>query len=355
MAEKSETVTLIGQSKSGKTHLLAALLNHPSRVRDLEEGPDRVEDPVLETLPDGDEARRMDHENLVSHFDNILRGKDSFEGRNEGTDKARRYSARLRYGLPARTERALWRRSSEPSQYSVDFSIVDGRGGDLAPDGYHQEFANDEVFRKRRSEYRDAVVQSSGLVICLTLGRDEYDLSMGARLLEEYRLACELKNSTPNAVPFRHVALCLTKYEMVLGDIGPTAGLVARNHESFLGLARDSAGVNQFRDLLRAGRHGDSVRTMVFPVSTFGFIGHTGAANWYGYPWAPGLRTRAVSEYDLDDDSLPGYRDHFPQAVSQNRSLNLWQPFNLAPPLLFALTGRITGPMYASIDDLEPA
>jgi hypothetical protein len=177
---------------------------------------------------------------------------------------------------------------------------------------------------------------------------------MGARLLEEFRLALDLKKSSRNATPFRHIALCLTKYETVLQGEGNKAGLVARDRADFIEIARKSAGVRQFAEVLRRGGEEGGYRTAVFPVSTFGFIEGFGAPNWYDYPWAAGLRTRAVDSYDLDNDDLPNYRDHFPETVSQQRALNMWHPFNVAPPLVFALTGRMTGPNFAMIQDFEP-
>lgn len=356
MSRNDATVTLIGQSKSGKTHYLAALLNHPARVHDLLEGQNAVDSAVLEMLTDEDEDRRMDRESLVTHYSNILQGKDSFQGRNEGTDKARSYRARLELARSVEGRRGLLGgRTTSLRKEITDFAIVDGRGGDLAPNQYDQDVKRDEVFQKRRREYREAVIRSTGLVICLTIAQNEYDAAMGARLLDEFRLACELKQSSRDGVPFRNIALCLTKYETVMQGDGNLAGLRARERDDFLDIARQSAGVGQFAELLRRGGFGGDFRTAVFPVSTFGFVNRTGAANWYDYPWAAGLRTRAVEEYDYDNDELPGYRDHFPHPVSQQRALNMWQPFNLAPPMVFALTGRLTGPLHATIEDFNAA
>lgn len=355
MPDSEGTVTLIGQSKSGKTHYLSALLTHPGRVHDLLEGPDAAEAAVLEILPDLDENLRMDRENLISHFDNILKGKDSFEGRNQGTDQARTYRARLDLTRKVPVQRLLGAPVLQSRSSTVSFDIVDGRGGDLAPNEYTAQTRRDEAFMARRTAYRDAVTRSEGLIICLTIAPDEYDAAMGERLLQEFRLAIDLKRKAKNSAPFRNIALCLTKYETAFAADDNGAGIAARDRRRFIETARNSAGVRQFADVLRRGGEDGGYRTAVFPVSTYGFIDGYGAPNWYGYTWAPGLRTRVVDEYDLTNDDLPDYRDHFPEAVSQDKALRLWQPFNLAPPLVFALTGELTGPAFAMIQDFRQA
>ena len=355
MDRAEDTITLIGQSKSGKTHYLSALFKHPARTNDLLVGPDAVDSAMLALLPDKDENRRLDREKLTQHFDNVLKGMDSFEGRNEGTDKARSYSAELEYTINGEEARGFLRRATPAARHKHAFSIVDGRGGDLAPSEYDDQIRHDENFQKRREEYRQAVVRSKGLIVCLTMLRDEYDHSMGERLLEEIRLARREKQSTPGASPFSFIALCLTKYETVMSVEGPMAGRKALAHGDFVETARRSLGVRQFAEVLRRGAAEGEFRTAVFPVSTFGFIGGTGAANWYDYHYASGLRTRSVNQFDFENPGLPGYRDHFPATVSQTRAMNLWKPLNLAPPLYFALTGKFTGPVMATIEELEAA
>jgi hypothetical protein len=320
------------------------------------EGSNACQSPVLEMMADDDEDRRLDRDNMITHYANILQVKDSFEGRNQGTDQARSYRARLGFSRDAEVRRGLLRQMRLEAQPEThEFLIVDGRGGDLAPNEYGRSIQRDEVFMKRRAEYRDALIRSTGLVICLTIAPSEYDSTMGARLLEEFRLACELKQTAKQGQPFRHIALCLTKYETVMHGDGNKAGVAARDREVFLDIAHRSAGVGQFAELLKRGRAGGDYRAAVFPVSTYGFVEGTGAVNLYDYPAAPGLRTRAVSAYDYDNADLPDYRDHFPDPITQTQALTMWQPFNLAPPLLYALTGVLTGPMHATIEDFETA
>jgi|GEM_PF-5739461 len=350
----TRTVTLIGQAASGKTHMIAALLiNKP--VHDLTLGEPGLVNPRISPVgaTDSEEEERKWHL-LNRHFNSMFLGRESdIEATQDVTD----YSFSISWdGVngPKKASRIAWLlprqrlspRRPEPGA-QVPIRLIDGRGGDLAYDEF-LESAQDPRIAERRTAYRDALRQAGGVVICHGLTAGDYQQQNMASLQLNIDATLE-SNGRDKKLPLKYIAICLTKYEALFPAHGANAAAAATDREAFIRRIKRLGLDRLFGNVLTSG---GGVQVRVFPVSTYGFVDGHGSANYYPWKGAPGLLTRAIDEADYDDPDLPGLRDHYPVPISQAMAMARWQPFNLAPPLLFAATGRITGPLSVGAEEL---
>ncbi len=344
----ARTVTLIGPTQSGKTHMIAALLiNQP--VQDLCMGQDAVANPriVRSSATDSDDEEENWHR-LSRHFNSMFFGRESDV---EATQALSRYSMIMAWdGVRPRPPkswvgRLLSRRRGGLSAISLE--LVDGRGGDLAYDEFVQASV-DETAARRRDEYRAALSESNGVIICQGLRPNDYN-QLNVDALNRNIESILLKMNGERTANLKSIAICLTKYESLFPKFGADALQKAVDRDEFIERMRDLGMDQIFRAVLahgQGGRGGSGVSVRVFPVSTYG------SANFYPWPQASGLLTRAVDVEDYDDPELEGLRDHYPVPISQNQARQLWRPFNLTPPLLFAATGKVTGPISVGAEEL---
>jgi hypothetical protein len=341
--EADTTITIVGQSGSGKTNMLASLLFNSNAYEDLKEGEDPVKDPAFKSR--GEDSDRQDTEVLRRQFERMLFGRDYAEG--GATEAVRRYRCYLEY-TSAEDTGAGWLRKlsskSEPTPIRIDFDIVDGRGGDVAPDGHESEL--DEGTKSRRQVYRDALDRSSAAVICMPVQDAEYRNRTVRNFLDELARMKEAKRRDPTLPRLERIAICFTKYEAEFLSYGPGAYGLASDARAFRQRMRDHPNLRMFGDLVESNTGEDAIDLRFFPVSSYGFLSQGGSANFYDYPYARGLKTRAVDPVDdYGNPNLEGYQMHFPVQVKEATATKLWWPYNVAPPFFFALTGRVTGPM----------
>lgn len=350
-------ITLLGQAASGKTNLLAGLLNHDQALQDLQEGRNPVVNAGLVAQPGNDVEDEKAFSNLSRHFVSMLEGAENLL---EGTNAVRRYGVRLFYDEPAEKEAVKSGRwlpllggRTKADQVTHSFEIVDGRGADAAPSEVITDADKDAV--KRRQDYRDGMDESSGFVLFMPLMSDDEgsEAIISQHFLAELSKAIERKaNPTKSNVALKQVALCFTKCERAFVEDGVYAFDEARDPRTYEDLLRDNAVLSTFRSVLAESLREDAFDVRVFPVSTYGFVHDSGAPNFYPWPSAPGLLTRAVNEFDhYNDGEIPDYKDHFPFPVQDDQAKSMWRPFNIAPPILYALTGRITGPISFSAQE----
>lgn len=351
-------ITLLGQASSGKTNLLAAFLNHNASWTDLERGFDAVENISLKENFEsgGDQERAFDY--LRGHFVSMLEGKENLL---EGTNAARRYDLSLSYFEQLQEEpvKSGWLQSmsmfngaSVQKSHTHDFQIVDGRGADAAPREMIKSEDKDSV--SRRQKYRDGMDDSVGFVLFMPLMSDDEgsEASISQRFLSELNLALQRKEDNPKLPRLRNISLCFTKCERAFMRDGIDGLDNACDPESYENLLHGNAVLSTFRSALSKSLYEQSYEMRVFPVSTYGFIRNTGAANFYPWPAAPGILTRSVDPFDdYDNPEMPDFKDHFPFPLKDDQAKSLWRPFNIAPPLLYALTGRITGPLSFSAEE----
>ncbi|MCA8928217.1 MAG: hypothetical protein KDC18_09110 [Alphaproteobacteria bacterium] len=352
------TVTLIGPAQSGKTHMVAALLiNQP--VQDLTQGPDALENPrlVRSDATTSDEEEEV-WQRLSRHYNTMFFGRDLLE--LEATYQVHRYRLTVLWNGAAKQGSGLglrrWLGGGKEAMSAVALELIDGRGGDLAYDAFVQATTDREA-AQRRDDYRKALAASQGVMICQGLGDNDYQ-QMNIDALNRNIESILLTVDSQRKPKLRQVAICLTKYETLFSKYGADAMQKAVDRDFLIRRIREMGMDQMFRTILAhgvgeaAGRRGSGVVVRVFPVSTYGFVGGYGAANFYPWPQAPGLLTRAVEATDYDDPELEGLRDHYPVPISQGQAMQNWRPFNLAPPLLFAATGKVTGPLSVRAEDL---
>lgn len=348
-----KTITIAGQSASGKTNMLASLLFNKNVCADLDIGPDRVDGPVVgPRVSEGKSAHDID--DLRDHYARMISGKEDLMG--EGTNEVRRYPSRLSFAVPPasakQTSTWLNRPKTKPRYVTLDFDIVDGRGNDLA--SVKREAELDKTERSRRDTYRDALSASTGAIICMSIQREAFSNKVVDKFLTELERMKKQKKDDPSLPRLAHVAICYTFYETDFIASGAVAGELASDRGEFQRRMRDHASRTMFVDFVQSNRGNDRFDLRFFPVSSYGFIRGNGAANFYNYPNAKGLKTRSVDVFDdYNNPELPDYWDHFPYPMTQAEAAELWWPYNLAPPVLFALTGRVTGPLSVTPSELS--
>lgn len=354
------TITLVGQSRSGKTNLLSALLYNPNGLEDLKSGLNPVEKPAISTLAQMGSPEEKSFHSLSVHQRNILRGRDFG---NEGTDQVRGYPALLEFDAPwpaprVRSLFGLGQQAEQSTRHRLAFTIVDGRGGDIAPSEYIDPNDPDNASTiSRVVEYRDGLDSSVGMVICMPIVDTEFQADVADKLVREVTSAIHRKTETNGLAALKHVALVFTKYDALFAAEGAAAGQLARSPEEAIRLLKGQAIMRRFAPIFHQAQAKSGFEALIFPASTFGFVAGDGPANYYNYRMAPGLLGRAVetedyTDPDLNEEGQPGLRDHFPILMPEKEALTLWQPFNIAPPILFALTGRVTGPLVLRPEEL---
>lgn len=350
--QTTHKITLLGQAMSGKTNLLAALLNQQSCWADLEYGDAPLRNAAFKPryASGSDEETAIDH--LRAHYDAMLKGRESAQA---ATNAARAYKVSLSWDDPpaaapertsffGRLSGAARGRPAGPGE--IRFEIVDGRGADAAPSEIIS--ADDKDAQQRRAVYRQAMDDSAGFVIFMPLMSDDEgsEAIISARFLGEIHEALDRKAANDALPRLRYVALCFTKCERAFAACGVDAEYEAGAPDKYRELLADNAVLETFKSLLAQSGRANGFELRIFPVSTYGFVHAVGSANFYPWPAAPGLLTRAVDEFDdYSNLDIPDYRDHFPFPVADDQAKSLWRPFNIAPPLVYALTGRVTGPI----------
>lgn len=360
-------ITLVGPSNSGKTFLLAALGSAASVARDALEGEDAVARCSFVFELDKDDADSQIKINLLrSLYEGIL----DAAGGSAATAKIFRYRVKVSHSESAPTSTAevsqpyrLRKKAPEIIQPHTDdlqskrelFQIVDGRGGDLTSLQYRNDPGPDAI--KFIDEHYGALLEASGALICLpwrdgkTIEQsDEVEVLDGAidgleRLIKDSDF-CD-RSLVEN------LAVCITKYELAFLEDGSNAYKKALNTEATREVLRNSVYSDLFdalRDLHQDRPIGKKPRIRVFPCSTFGFVEGKGASNYYPSQKYPGLLTRSVSRQIWQND--PEIKAHFPQPISNTKASAMWMPFNLGSPSFFAATGKVTGPLSFSLDDL---
>lgn len=355
------TITMVGPPSSGKTHLISTLIGTPASRRDLTFGPDALRDPsISRVVLDGMDDAETNWDQLANHHDVLLWGRDGVDG--EATSTVQKYPVRFQYKAPkppvfgALGQLLREIVGSNPLvTTSLDLDIVDGRGGDLT----RSTSNNDQYVAARRAQYISSLRQSRGLVLCLPCIRDQIDNRASSMLLLQVEAALGAKRDEPGSIPLENIAICLTKYEAIFTQYGGSAGRKATDRAEALEHLRNS-GLIQILSGLKEQSSAHDLKVEIFPVSTYGFVGGRGAANYYPWKSRPGLLTRVVDEeeYEIYDTGrnvsvdTPGLKDHYPVELVEADAISLWHPFNIAPPLLFAATGRVTGPLHLSIHEV---
>lgn len=353
---KGLQITLVGQSDSGKTNLLATVLNNPNCHSDMTIGPDRIANVGLGTRAD-DGANDDSVDKLMSYSDNILRGR---VWTNPGTDEVRLYSCRLSYREAPQTQfrRGMFGQKTETTSHGeqthLDFKIADGRGGDIAPNRFlNKDNPQDEEPIRRQQEYRDRLDESVGLIVVMPMDKDGFKIDLANRLVREIQRTIEFRKTAPDLPDLERVAICYTKYDELFTHRGASAGEKAGDANEAVDHLYNTAIVEVFRPLFAQAQQPDGFDICIFAVSTFGFVNGTGAANFYDLEESPGLLTRTVSaDRDWANPNTPDIQNHFPFEMTENEAQSSWRPFNIAPPILFALTGRVTGPLYLDPDEV---
>lgn len=360
-------VTMVGQSSSGKTNLLATLLQNRKSWFDIQTGWDGISDIGMESSAPEGSPSEADMNVLDRQFKAILSGRD-FDA--EGTDTVRHYPFTLKFTSHVRKKKRLvgiatGGTHTVSEHQSIRFDVVDGRGGDLAPPAFvDPNDPENEDQLSRRAEYVAGLDESVGVLVCMPIKDEEFDTTMATKLVDTIVKTIKRRKRANALKPLERIALCFTKYDLLFSQDGTDAGHQALDPGVVIEQLSGQTMFEVFRPLFNEQKQSSELDIRVFPASTLGFINGAGAANYYDYQHAPGLLTRRVTpEIDYDDPDLnpdagregkSTYQDHFPFQITEQAASSQWQPFNIAPPLVYALTGRLTGPLHLSPDEFNP-
>ncbi|MEM6486884.1 MAG: hypothetical protein AAF677_01220 [Pseudomonadota bacterium] len=339
--EQPETVIMFGPSKSGKTNIIATLLVEPW-LDELREGGDghSVEAPSIEwaSVPgaDPDTARNLGAQ-LARHRKAMLQARDIDLA---GTESVTEYGLNVSWRNPAPLSR-----KGIPATEHRTVTLVDGRGGAI---GYEDPpDRNDELY-DQYDRYKREAVRSSGLLLCISLLPDGFNVTALHNMLRELGHVLQLQEQAED-LRLKRISICFTKYEAKFVHFGVEAHRAALDPDSFRKLLKQGNYATLLDGVMKRAQQSDAVggdlSVALFPVSTYGFIHPTGQANFYPWKEREGLLTRAIRPDDYDDPDRRDLKDHFPVPLSEPRAAGLWRPFNVAPAFFHAVTGRLTGPL----------
>lgn len=343
------SVVLVGPSRSGKTNLLCALLHNRKCSNDLSEGKAPFQNPSISEAPSDDDSALRTFEILSDQHMAILSGADFAIEASEGVS---RFPVQLTWGDTAPSNGLTsFLGGGKDRSGTQNFIIVDGRGGDIAS---QQPITRDDKVRYDRLEaYRQAIQEATGMILCMSTDTDDFAVKEAKGLEREIiRALKEKRERRKGSVPLKHISICLMKYERLFENAPGSAAYLARDPNNLRELFKDSGVVDFFKFLISRSMGPDAFSVRIFPNSTYGFVDGTGAPNFYPYRYAPGLLTRVVDPDQYDDTDLPNLQEHFPVPVNQELAQRYWVPFNIAPPVIYALSGRETGPMFLRPEEL---
>lgn len=362
-ADQLDLITLVGPSAAGKTHMLAAIGSAGNVRQDTKLGAntDINFSFNLEGI-EGDQASCDYVKTLRDDYDKILEGR----GDTEGTDSVFRLKFGVTYDEPANaealtTKAGVFRRASTPeptrelATRNVAFELVDGSGGDLTTFQLQRDV--DPTVRKRMDAHYEVLTKARAALICLpwideSSIADESDEDLSDRDVQG--LENILKNSSfAENAQLENIAVCFTKYEMAFLDEGANAHKKAIDPKIGLKEIRNSSSDDIFEALqhyLSNVQEGRKPNIRIFPCSTFGFVNGFGASNFYPSKEFPGLLTRYLPPDVWQED--PKIQDHFPAPLRNRKASTMWHPFNIGSPFFFAATGKVTGPISFSLEEL---
>jgi hypothetical protein len=361
--KKREILTMVGPAASGKTHVLAADASAESIWHDTSYGPDAVDACSFnfEVLP-GVPTSKSNFVKLRDRYDRILLAEE----KSEGTDIIFEYifsvgftadviTAPVKAPEPkSRKERkaaeaaANAQQATVPKRTNMLFDLIDGRGADLTAFRYNDNLM--ETDQKYLDDHYRALTAAKGAMICLpwrstsileqSVEHEVPDRDIDG--LENLLKSSEFAKSSQ----LDYIAVCISKYELAFLNDGANAYLNACDRETGLELLKQGSYKGIFlalRDYQANLPSGRTTKIAIFPCSTYGFVNGNGAANYYPSSKYPGLLTRSLSSLKLEDN--PDLQNHFPVPLSDAKASDMWHPFNLGSPMLFATTGRLTGPL----------
>ncbi|KMW56907.1 hypothetical protein AIOL_001864 [Candidatus Rhodobacter oscarellae] len=366
-AGKKATVTFVGPTQSGKSHILAAIgfsgkvgddLRHPN-------GPNRVSRGSFTLEGEDGSLATPEVRALRDRFDEMLLAKPSG---NTATQELIEYQMTISVtvfdGVDTQKENNGWgwpRKEAvlderpEPEHKRTIFKVIDGRGGDLTMGRYRYELQKEE--RNFIHAHYDALLDSIGAVICLPwrsrhADKDDHEDEIQDREIDGLENLFK-QQAFANETKLEHIAVCLSKYELAFLNLGRNAYKNATSSEAAMRRIRKSGYTETFfalEELQSAVANRRNLKVYVFPCSTYGFVGGNGASNFYPAKDFQGLLTRQI--HAADHVANAELRDHFPDPLPSKVPQSLWYPFNLGSPFYFAATGLVTGPLAFDLADV---
>jgi hypothetical protein len=321
--------TIIGPPQSGKTSLIAALLemagssytDHPGPLPVLQwaEGPGNPANPANA----GNEASDTPAEVLPGLRRDIAQAIHN--GGRFGATGSRTASCRLSMSLQGGLMSGVLR----PLR---TFNLVDGGGELLMP---ATEVDRDQAYAEGRQAHAAALRHAQGVILCIPVypsapwGQQEGMREIMA-LLRSSR--CRLER----------LVICLTKYDYATAAYGCKAFDLAQREDVFSDQVIPEVLGSDFLESLRLlsssrAERGTHVDIAITPVSVYGFIDRNGCANFD--LWHPrGSGGMLLQAEAPEGESVPGTREWPLYEAAEVR--RHWVPYRIIEPFTYLLTGQ---------------
>ena len=309
---------IIGPPQSGKTSLIAALLERADSSYTDHPGP----------LPS---FRWADEDPAGGSTADALRGEIGqaiHNGGRVGATGSRTSILRFSMSLPGERWGGVLRGAAPP----MTFSVVDGGGELLMPVA---EVTRDQAYAESRQAYAAALRQARGVILCIPVypGAPWHQLEGMREIMALMRSSrCRLER----------LVVCLTKYEYATAAYGCRAFDLAQREEVFSDRVIGEVLGPDFLESLRVlassrAQRGGPLDIAITPLSVYGFIHRNGCANfdlWHPHGSGGMLLQAAAPE----PQSTPGTRDWPLYEASEVR--RLWVPYRIIEPFTYLLTGQ---------------
>jgi hypothetical protein len=338
MTDEPCTICLLGPGTSGKSQLLAAMVN---AVKHGQYGywasfrlkMDFVNEKQREAAANGTLPQMI----LLGRRDDSIYGgrvTDAAKGELAGTASTRLESYEFTFSYRAKVQG-----DTQPFEdFTGSLKVIDAAGGHIFPEAAidAEESGEGEAARRGLAEQ---VFQSTGLVIVQPFHRLQHERNLEGmqRLVDALAAASAAASNGASArpLPLRHVVIALHQYERLFMNFGAEAAELAFDPEiARRVIERAVVGLEWFEPLRRLDRTSDGPFDIRFiPTSAYGFL--PGFGN-------PNIDPRVVGNDPFKKERWDPQADQ-PESEAAEQDApagdNEFHPFLAADPFVFAATG----------------
>lgn len=315
---------LLGRSGAGKTHLLAALMRQASQsIHSFGDV-----DPTFSEVDYGDERLARNNKELIDQMNQVL---VQGEFRSTIPNDLHNYMLQMHW-TPTPSTNAR-RGQGAPPLESANFTIIDAAGELL----FQPVSRGNRPIHALAERFERTVLHSPAVIYCMPAEADQSDPKVVDQQVRILR-----KMLTDPRCFVERLVVVLTKYEKDFTSYGSEAFEMACDIDEFERRARiylpqvmckalyDLSRRNVF---LEGGEMSDDlVQVAVMPASAHGFVARNGGANLDPYSGAMLTRT--------DGEEISDIPSSAPMTFNGNAVSNLWEPFFIIDPFMFAATGE---------------
>jgi len=305
MADEPLTICLMGDTKFGKTSLIASLRGCVSQLAYGFEPSRHFEFRVLgQSL--------LSPQNFASGSYNDIEGRLFGAGQGTAVERTFQYEFEIR----------LTRYSLHPAATEVCPIRIHDTGGAVWMSNVKEYVAENSIFLENFERYRDEVLpQATGLILVIPLF-ETWEVRNEVPWRDRMSELLEAVTTDPRFNRIRRIAVAMTHYERLFVNFGAAAARVASDPTVAKEVLKEAVGRMRKQQLAvqLLTRHNHGRQIFFMPVSAHGFVRGNGCPNF-------DPSTNLLLRRTLGEANESGRRE-------------LWRPFCTADPFLFAGTGE---------------